>query len=64
MLRSQIAVVQLATGSWYINQKELAVVSLREKANTNWQLILLSPLFLYKLFTENYVPKCLRLVTF
>ena len=51
MLRSQIAVVQLATGSWYINQKELAVVSLREKANTNWQLILLSPLFLYKLFT-------------
>lgn len=37
---------------------------LYEKANTNWQLIILSPLFLYKLFTENYVPKCLRIVTF
>ena len=34
------------------------------KANTNWQLIIPSPLFLYKLCTGNCVPECLRIVTF
>lgn len=34
------------------------------KAHTNWQLIIPFPLFLYKLFTEHYVPACLRIVTF